>query len=319
MRKDGDMIRSLVTLPLPGRLLSDAGVQAQPLRAVLAEAGASQVFLERGEKLLGIRNAPPSARAAVGLAEVRGYRHAILAVPGDLVDHRAALSILHPHLEMHLLPVVPGDAPLLERAWQGLRKSLPPGPSSTPPGDYRLLARSLEEYARRQRSGLYPSAEWRRFLLGLLLGGTPVPPTADGNSGGAKVALLGGLAGPGDLLDYIEMFGGRVVYDEWLELSNEIFFAERPFEVLADSPLVCGLGAREKRMKKILGDVDAVVLVVEPFCASALEEAWVRSAIRKPTLVIEADGLGHLDATRVMRLENFASMAFASARGGAGR
>ncbi len=313
------MIRSLVTLPLPGCLLSDAGVYAQPLRALLADVGTSEVFLERGEKLLGVRNAPPTAKAAVGLAEVRGYRHAILAVPGDLVDHRAALSVLYPHLEMHLLPIVPGDAKLMAMAWQGLVAGLPTAMPPPANADYRLLARSLEEHARRQRRGLYPSAEWRRFLLGLLLGGTPVAPTSDDKAGLAKVALLGGLAGPGDLLDYIEMFGGRVVYDEWLELSNEIFFGEEPFATLANSPLVCGLGAREQRVTEILDEVDAIVLVVEPFCASALEEAWVRSAFRKPILVIEADGLGHLDATRVMRLENFAAMAFARARGGSGK
>ncbi len=310
------MIRALVTLPLPSRLLIKAGIQTQPVRALLAESGATQVFLERGEKLLGIRNAPATAKAAAGLAEVRGYRHAIVSVPGDLVDHRAALTILHPHLATHLLPIVPGNSELIELAWQRMVAGFDNTDGIPAASDQRLLARSLEEHARRQRQGHYPSAEWRRFLLGLLLGGAPALPAADEKAKPAKVALLGALAGPTDLLDYIEMFGGRVVYDEWLELSAELFFAEQPFEALSSSPLVCGLTSREERVKGILEDVDAIVLVVEPFCASALEEAWVRSAFRKPILVIEADGLGHLDATRVMRLENFAAMAFAGGKDG---
>jgi hypothetical protein len=310
------MTRALVTLPLPGHLLADAGIQAQPLRALLAEAGSSQVFLERGEKLLGVRNAPPTAKAGAGLAEIRGYRHAIVALPGDLVDHRAALSALHPHLCTHLLPLVPGNADLVKVAWQRLVEEFEPSPAPQSTGDYRLLARSLEEHARRQRQGQYPSAEWRRFLLGLLLGGAPPLPVPDEKTMPARVALLGGLAGPSDLIDYIEMFGGRVVYDEWLELSSELFFAEHPFEALANTPLVAGLAAREERINEILDGVDAIILIVEPFCASALEEAWVRSAFRKPILVIEADGLGHLDATRVMRLENFAALAFAGKGGG---
>lgn len=306
------MTRALVTLPLPSNLLAGAGIQAQPIRALLADSGANQVFLEHGEKLLGVRNAPPTAKAAAGLADVRGYRHAIVSVPGDLVDQRAALSVLYPHLQTHLLPIVPERADLMEAAWQRLADDLGPTPELPIAGDGRLLGRALEEHARRQRRGHYPSAEWRRFLLGLLLGGAPALPAPDEKVGLARVALLGGLAGPSDLLDYIEMFGGRVVYDEWLELSGELFFADRPFEAIANSPLVCGLASREARVKVMLGGIDAIVLVVEPFCASALEEAWVRSAFRKPILVVEADGLGHLDATRVMRLENFASMAFAS-------
>ncbi len=312
------MTRALVTLPLPGQLLSESGIQAQPLRAILAETGTSQVFLERGERLLGVRNAPPTAKAAVGMAEMRGYRHAIVSLPGDLIDHRAALSTLQPHLSTHLLPIVPGQPRLTEEAWQRFVAKLEPPATVMATGNYRLLARSLEEHARRQRQGQYPSAEWRRFLLGLLLGGAPVRPTADERVKPARVALLGGLAGPSDLIDYIEMFGGRIVYDEWLELSAELYFAERPFEALANSPLVAGLLAREKRINQILEGVDAIVLIVEPFCASALEEAWVRSAFRKPILVIEADGAGHLDATRVMRLENFATMAFGADGGGQG-
>ncbi len=303
------MTRALMTFPLPKVLVRGLGMRAVPLRALLATAGPLHVFVERGEGVLGIRNVPPTVKAAVGVADVRGYRHALVASPGDLVDYRAALSVLSPHLETHLLPLYANDAPRMEDAYESLRERFS-GPAPVAAGDERLLARTLREHAARQLTGACTSPDWRRFLLGLLTGTHPEPPELAPAPERARVALMGALAGPSDLLDYIEVFGGRVVYDEWAQLAAELTYSSQPFADLTTSPLLCGLQAREARLREIENSVDAVVLVVEPFCALAMEEAWLRSAIRKPLLVVEADGPGHLDATRVMRLENFSALAF---------
>jgi len=111
-----------------------------------------------------------------------------------------------------------------------------------------------------------------------------------------------------------------VVYDEWGQLGANLALSESPYQGLSDSPLVLGLKAREERLKAILDKVQAAILVAEPFCASALEEAWFRSTLKIPILVLESDSLGNLDATSLSRLENFANVAFSGrGRGGGGR
>jgi len=121
---------------------------------------------------------------------------------------------------------------------------------------------------------------------------------------------MGYLAGFPDLPLFIEALGGRVVYDEWLQLAAELVLAPEPMRGLAESPLCAGFGARSRRLHEVLDDVDAVILVTEPFCSLAMEEAWLRDSVRRPLLVLESESLAGLDATRRLRLGNFASMAF---------
>ncbi len=310
------MSRTLTTLPLPLSLAARYVLAVHPVRAALVEAGPQHVFGERGERLLGVRNAPPTVKAAVGLAEMRGYRHALVAGAGDIIDYRAAFTVLEPHLQTHVLPLFPGDAERTARAGEPVLRAV--GDGETGPNlDVRMLARSLDAQEERQLRGALPSAEWRRLLLGLLHGAAPALPQPDaGGEERARVALLGHLAGPPEILDYIEVFGGRVVYEEWLQCAVRIALAAEPWQALATSPLVGGVDARIANLEPILDRVDAIVAVVEPFCALALDEAWMRGALRKPLLVLEVESLAHLDATRVMRLENFAEMAFRKMAGG---
>jgi hypothetical protein len=131
------------------------------------------------------------------------------------------------------------------------------------------------------------------------------------------VAVLGPLVGFPDLVGRIGALGGRVVYEEWRELAAEMEEAEDWAGALACGPLVAGLPARLARLRAIAAEVQAAILVTEPFCALAMEETFFRRVLietRLPMLVLEAEGYGPMDAARVTRLEAFAEAAMKNER-----
>jgi len=304
------------TLPIPRRLAAAYGLRCVALRAELHAAAEARVYEERGERVLALRNAPPSVKAAVGLVELRGIPGVLCATPGDIVDFSAAMSALEPACRVVPLSLVPSD---VERTGAGVTHALESlaGPPAGP-GTLDVLAVRLPELERRQSRGSYPSGEWRRFLLDLVRGAAPPLPLEDeSDDRRARVAVVGYLAGYPELPLMVESLGGRVVYDEWLQLAAELVVASDPMRELAESPLCCGLGARARRLLEIIDDVDAVILVSEPFCSLALEEAWLRDFVRRPLLVLESETMAGLDATRRLRLESFASLAFRRRSGAA--
>jgi len=212
-----------------------------------------------------------------------------------------------------LLPLFPGDRKRTEVAVSACLADLSGGPGQAVRVDVGMLHRVLADMARRQENGAFSSTDWHRFLVSLVIGTDVDLPNADGEGQRrAPVALMGYLAGLPDLPGYIEVFGGRVVYDEWPQLAAEIAITPSPFDLLASSPLIMGLEARLARVRPVLDKVNAVVLVVEPFCATAMEEAYFRARVDKPLLVLESESLEKLDATKLSRLENFAKVAFRS-------
>jgi len=302
-----------VTLPVPRILAERHGLRTVCFRAALQQAEDAGVYESRGEQLLGVRNAPPTVKAAVGLAEMQGLDSVLAATAGDLNDFRAALSVLHPAIETDLLPVIPrNEAATREAADKVLADVGVAAAGGSLRTEPTMLRRALKELERKALEGAFSSVEWRSFLLRIVRGNEVQLPLEDSEGRErAKVALLGNLSGPLDLAASIEVFGGRVVYDEWLQLAARLTLSETPYGDLAFSPLVQGLAQRSRELSSRLPNVDAVVLVVEPFCASSMEEVWFRAALSKPMLVLEAETLGNMDATRQLRLENFASAAFA--------
>jgi hypothetical protein len=176
----------------------------------------------------------------------------------------------------------------------------------------RLSSRALARLEERQLDRAFSSLDWRRFLLAIVADADspPLPPPDDSGHSRFPVAVLGSLAGLADLPATLEVFGGRVVYDEWPQLAAQLCLAEEPFPALSSSPLVLGLPARLERLAARRDRIGAVILVTEPFCATAMEEAWFRGGLDKPLLALESESLGPLDATKVSRLESFAAMAF---------
>ena len=300
------------TLPLPHVLAARFGLRTINIRVALHLAQEPHVFDERGEKLLAVRNVPPTVKGAVGLAELRGIRHILTPSTGDIVDFRAALSCLHPHVSQPLLPVYPGDE---QRTREGVdavlsRLSVGQGPV-VEPVDVSVFSKVLGDLERRQLAGAFCSVDWQSFLLSLVQGTDARLPEEDGRQGQrARVAVLGYLAGMPDLMSYVEAFGGRVVYAEWPQMAARLALSGSPYQALANSPLVLGLGARLAHAQRAADQVDAYILVTEPFCSLALEEAWFRAHLRKPLLMLESESLGILDATRLSRLESFAGVAF---------
>jgi hypothetical protein len=307
------MERVLTTLPLPHALAKEYGFQVIPVRQALIESHTPHVFIERGEQLLRVRNAPAMVKAAVGYAEMRGFKQALATTSGDLVDFVAAWSVLGPDFIAHSLPVFARSSKKTHEQIGAVLRALsePQADSDEVEHDPApvCLDRFLAEQERLQLQGRYHSNDWRRYLGDLIMGRNPALPSPATPGRAVPVALLGNLSWPADLITYIDVFGGRVVYDEWVQLAARLALASEPCKALAESPLVCGLKARLKALKPYLDTVQAIILVVEPFSASALEEAWFRREIDKPVLVIEAGDMGRLDATRLMRLENFASVA----------
>lgn len=190
---------------------------------------------------------------------------------------------------------------------------------SVPIIDTSLVRRVFTDLESMAGEGAFRSTEWRRYLLNMVNGCEAELPREDGEGEKrARVALLGRLSGLADLPAAIERYGGRVVYDEWLQLAARLVLSDRPYFDLAYSPLVLGLRERTRVLTSRLARVDALILVVEPFSACALEETWFRGETRKPLLVLESETLGNLDATKVARLENFAAAVF-SHRGAEGK
>lgn len=246
------------------------------------------------------------------MAELRGMRDVLAGTAGELTDFRAALSVLHPHTSVHSLTIHPGDEQKTRRDVEPVLEALASSSDEADP-DLKLgmLDRMLDQQTRHQMDGAYPSPEWRSFLLSVLRGNSVrLPRPGEGDGARIPVALLGALGGQQDLPSYIEVFGGRVVYDEWAQLAAELAVSREAYLGLSHSPLVLGPAARFARLKPMLSRVAAVILVAEPFCASAMEEAFFRGLVRKPLLVLDFETLANLDATRLMRLENFADSAF---------
>lgn len=299
------------TLPLPHLLAGDLGLRTSVVRSVLHRAEGPYLYEERGEELLGVRNAAATVKAAVGWAEVSGVRHLLAATAGDIVDYAAAFTRLHPHVTTHMLPVYPGDANRTRDGMSAVLNKLPAAGSGASPLEKPMHGRLLGEMLGRQRQLVFPSGAWHNFLLDLLRPSAVPLPEADGfGEDRVPVAVMGCLAGFSDLYDLVEMQGGRVVYDEWPELAAELALAREPYEALAQSPLVMGPEARLARLKPHLDDISAVILVVEPFSASALDEAWFRNDLGKPMLVLESERLGLMDSARQLRLENFSTTVF---------
>ena len=302
------------TLPLPHVLTMGLGFRSTVIRAVLHRAESPHVYEERGEELLGVRNAAATVKAAVGWAEVSGVRHLLAATAGDIVDYAAAFTRLHPHVATHLLPVYPGDVARTREGVSALLDELPAGGGCGRVAERQETAmhgRLLAEMLGRQRQRVFPSGAWHNFLLDLLQPAAVPLPEADGSHDDrVPVAVMGCLAGFSDLYDLVEMQGGRVVYDEWAELAAELALAREPYAAMARSALVTGPVARLARLKPHLDDISAVILVVEPFSASALDEAWFRNDLGKPLLVLESERLGLMDSARQLRLENFSTTVF---------
>jgi hypothetical protein len=303
------------TLPIPRRLAESFGVRCVTLRAELHAVAEARVYEERGERVLSLRNAPPTVKGAVGLVELRGISAALCPTSGDIVDFPAALSCLEPGCRVIPLSVVPNDTARTEAGISSAFESI--AGAAAAPSSLDLVGSRLAELQRRQLAGAFPSGEWHRFLLDVVRGAVQGLPIEDESGRSrARVAVMGYLAGFPDLPLLIEALGGRVVYDEWLQLAAELVLASEPARSVAQSPLCLGFGARSRRLHEIMEEVDAVILITEPFCSLALEEAWLRDAVRRPLLVLESESLAPLDATRRLRLENFASMAFARRTGG---
>lgn len=302
------------TLPIPRALLGPAhGFRVTVLRSALHCCTSPHLYEEQGEHALKVRNAPPTVKGAVGWARLKGLRHILAPTCGDLVDFRAAFSCLAPHTDVHLLPICPGDARRTqERIAPVLERLVQEGDEGDVGNlDNRVLGRLHEELARRQLQGCFGSVEWHRYLLALVDGSeSDVPQADDSGDGRCRVAVLGYLAGLSDLYELVEYLGGRVVLDEWAELAAQLVLAQDPYEALSSSPWVLGLNARFERLKRCLGDVGAVILVTEPFCALAIEETWFRNVVKVPFLVLECNRLGALDAGQQLRLENFAGTVF---------
>ncbi len=299
------------TLPLPHLLTRKLAGRTSVIRAVLHLAESPYLYEERGEELLGVRNAAATVKAAVGWAEVSGVRRVLAATAGDIVDYAAAFTRLHPHVTTHPLPVYPGDAVRTREGVSALLDELPAADNEEGAPHAAMHVRLLAEAFGRQREGVFPSGAWHSFLLDLLRPAAVPLPEVDGlQDDRVPVAVMGSLAGFSDLYDLVEMQGGRVVYDEWAELAAELALAREPFDALAQSPLVTGPVARLARLRPHLEDVAAVILVVEPFSASALDEAWFRNDLGKPLLVLESERLGFMDSARQLRLENFCTTVF---------
>jgi hypothetical protein len=305
------------TLPLPRTLLGNAqGMRVNVLRSHLHLSRSPHLYEEQGERVLRVRNTPPSVKGAVGFAQLKGLRDLLMPTVGDLVDFKAAFSCLAPHSRLWTLPVFPGNTEQTrEHLEPVLRRLVEPATQSQQGAvDTRMLSRLLEDLCVRQRDGCFSSVEWHSHLLSCVDGRDAAVPQADERVvPRGRVAVMGYLAGLPDLYELVEYLGGRVVYDEWAEAAASLVLAEDPYHGIAHAPFVLGLEARIRLLQELDDRLDAVIFVSEPFSALAVEETWFRNVIKLPLLSLECSRLGLMDSGQQLRLENFARTTFGRA------
>lgn len=302
---------------MPRTLLGTAqGMRVNVLRSHLHLSRSPHLYEEQGERVLRVRNTPPSVKGAVGFAQLKGLRDLLIPTAGELVDFTAAFSSLAPHSRLWTLPVFPGNTektrehlgPVLQRLVQQDTDS------ETGLVDTRMLSRLLGDQCARQLEGCFASVDWHSHLLACVDGrDADVPQAEERMEPRGRVAVMGYLAGLPDLYELVEYLGGRVVYDEWAEAAARLVLAGDPYHGIAHSPFVLGLEERLRLLMERNDRLDAVIFVSEPFSALAVEETWFRNVIKLPLLSLECTRLGLMDSGQQLRLENFARTSFGRA------
>lgn len=116
----------------------------------------------------------------------------------------------------------------------------------------------------------------------------------------------------GDLYDYIESRGARVVYNE---VQSEFLFPRwKASSMLVDQYLdytyPYDLDFRLRRVQEEIQTrrLDAVIHYTQAFCHKAAEDIVIKAELPVPVLQIEGDRLNVLDARTKLRLEAFIDM-----------
>lgn len=127
-----------------------------------------------------------------------------------------------------------------------------------------------------------------------------------------KIGYLGVPPMTGDIYDYIEELGARVIYNE---VQREFAFprancAKNIYDQYHDYTYVYSTEFRLKEIKRQieLRELDAVIHYTQAFCHKALEDILIKRALDIPVLNIEGDKQNLLDARTKLRIEAFIDM-----------
>jgi benzoyl-CoA reductase/2-hydroxyglutaryl-CoA dehydratase subunit BcrC/BadD/HgdB len=129
---------------------------------------------------------------------------------------------------------------------------------------------------------------------------------------GLRIGYVGVPPMIGDIYDFIEGLGARVVYNE---VQREFAFpgAEKAgniYEQYYNYTYPYDLTFRIKEIKRQieLRKIDAVIHYTQTFCHRAAEDIIIKKELGIPVLTIEGDKINTLDARTKLRLEAFFDM-----------
>ncbi|GEM_PF-3771405 len=229
-------------------------------------------FVETGERLAGVRNAPAMVKGAVGAASVEGWEQVLLATELDLTDFRCALEAMDGAPLTTVIPLIPGEPSRTEEEVAGILGPMFPVERSVDSNEIAL------------------PAEWDESHV-VVLGGLPT-----------------GLRG---LAQRCQELGWRSVVDLW-DLRRAPVGVSTPGQLLeaaSDFALWDDPETFSARVKGLVGSAaPPMILRTEPFCGTQLQEVWLRRLWPGPLLVLEAQGIAPLDASVNLRLEAFRAM-----------
>ncbi|KXG77478.1 2-hydroxyacyl-CoA dehydratase family protein [Thermotalea metallivorans] len=127
-----------------------------------------------------------------------------------------------------------------------------------------------------------------------------------------KLAYIGVPPMTGDLYDFVERCGARVIYNE---VQREFAFprfdtAKDLYEQYYDYTYPYNLEFRLQEIKKQIKEreIDGVIHYTQAFCYRAIDDIVIKKQLNIPLLTIEGDKANILDARTKIRIEAFLDM-----------
>lgn len=228
-------------------------------------------FVECGEGILGVRNAPAMVKAAVGAALEEQWETVLLATECDLTDFRAAFQALAHRLHVETLPLCSGSVwPAMEEVDSMLK----------------ALGIAVSRQLPNRLPAVQPAWGCGTPEFGFVLAGPPV--------------------GLSNLMEQAARLGWTPLLSDWgLRCRHEGITTgaaiTRFLEMSSPDTFL-----DQCRQADVLGL--PLILRTEPFCGHQMTDVWLRHRWRGPMLVLEASRIGPLDASQNLRLESFLRM-----------
>jgi benzoyl-CoA reductase/2-hydroxyglutaryl-CoA dehydratase subunit BcrC/BadD/HgdB len=129
---------------------------------------------------------------------------------------------------------------------------------------------------------------------------------------GLRIGYVGVPPMIGDIYNFVEGFGARIVYNE---VQREFAFPRAEivsdiYEQYYDYTYPYDLDFRIKEIKKQIEirKIDAVIHYTQTFCHRAVEDIIIKKELGVPVLTIEGDTHNTLDARTKLRIETFLDM-----------